>query len=216
MKNVIFTLVFLFMSYLSYAITYDITLKVDVSHFNSEVSMVKVNGGFSGWSAYELVNTTGGIWEVTVPMDSGAVTDYRYEIIDISDGWHPEWPENNATDACFVNGNMRGITVVKDSILNVVCWESCNSCVSTYEEAISFNVINLFVNNSNNIVIDGFAEGNSKTSLYNMQGKLLFVETFNSVEGERHVLQTGHLSQGLYVVEIINGSDAYTEKIMIE
>ena len=150
----------------------NITLSVDVSAFDGTVSMVKVNGGFSAWSAYELTNTSGSIWEVTVPMSDGT-TDYRYEIIDDTEGWHPEWPDNDATGSCFVNGNMRGITVSKDSVLETVCWESCTACdVELPQVTLTINMSSYMQDYGTVSVNGGFNDWGSAYELTNTTGSI--------------------------------------------
>ncbi len=150
----------------------NITLSVDVSTFDGTVSMVKVNGGFSAWSAYELTNTSGSLWEVTVPISDGT-TDYRYEIIDDADGWHPEWPGNDATGSCFVNGNMRGITVSKDSVLETVCWESCTACdVELPQVTLTIDMSSYLQDYGTVNVNGGFNDWGSAYELTNTEGDI--------------------------------------------
>lgn len=156
MRNYVFILVFMLSSlFANAAEPYDVSLAVDVSNFSDSVSLVKVNGGFSGWSAYELTNTSGDIWEVVVPMNEGT-TDYRFEIIDTADGWHPEWPSNDAVGICFVNGNMRTITVSKDSIMDTVCWESCTACeIATPLVTVSIDMASYSLSVFNEVMVNG-------------------------------------------------------------
>lgn len=156
MKNHFFTLVLMLSSlFVSAAEPHNISLAVDVSNFTDSVSLVKVNGGFSGWSAYELTNTSGDIWEVVVPMNEGT-TDYRFEIIDTADGWHSEWPNNDASGICFVNGNMRTITVSKDSIMDTVCWESCSACdIAVPQVTVSIDMASYSLTVFNEVMVNG-------------------------------------------------------------
>ena len=106
----------------------NITVSLDMSSYpDQSFTEVKMNGGFSNWSAYNLTKNEGNIWTATVPMLIGATTDYRFEV-DGPNGWASEWPNNDAVGDCFVNGNMRSITVTGDATLPTVCWESCTAC----------------------------------------------------------------------------------------
>lgn len=174
MKNYVFILVFMLSSlFASAAVPHDILLAVDVSNFPDSVALVKVNGGFSGWSAYELTNTSGDIWEVVVPINEGT-TDYRFEIIDTADGWHPEWPSNDAAGICFVNGNMRTITVSKDSVMDTVCWESCTSCESsTPQVTVSIDMSSYDLTVFNEVMVNGgFNAWGSAYQLTNTSGSV--------------------------------------------
>lgn len=215
MKNLIFTFILFVLSYLVSGQIYNITLSVDVSQFSGVVSMVKVNGGFSGWAtAYELSNTSGSIWEVTVPMNVGT-TDYRFEIIDNGDVWYPEWPDNNATGDCFNGTNMRLITVTGDAALETVCWQSCNSCVSTFQKSFEANQINIFVNSANALIITGLKEGVSEVSIYDINGKLSMVKTIQVVGQESILELTQNLCKGIHIIKIDTAKIQIVKKIII-
>lgn len=192
-----------------------ITLTIDMSPYTAtEFNKVTVNGGFNGWgAAYELTNTEGTIWQVTVPMAIGT-QDYRFEV-DGPGGWAAEWPGNDAAGDCFAFGNMRVHDVTGDEVLPLVCWESCSSCFPTsLQKEVDSSPIGLYVNAGNSIVINGLDQNLTTIYVYDIQGKALNSKTVSG-ENSTNAVIANNLSAGIYLIKVVNANTVFSKKVSI-
>jgi hypothetical protein len=119
-----------------FSVTFQLDLRgvTNISYINPEV-----NGMFNGWcgncTQLEDLNNDS-IWEITILIDSGSY-EYKYSV----DNWAIE--ENLFSgDSCTVSSNgftNRILHVNQDTILDPVCWESCEDCLSSSGPS-SYNV----------------------------------------------------------------------------
>jgi len=119
-----------------YSVTFQLDLRgvTNITYINPEV-----NGMFNGWcgncAQLEDLNNDS-IWEITILIDSGSY-EYKYSV----DNWAIE--ENLFSgDSCTVSSNgftNRILHVHQDTILDPVCWESCEDCLSSSGPS-SYNV----------------------------------------------------------------------------
>lgn len=193
----------------------NITLSVDMQTYPYEFTNVMVNGGFNSWGdALQMVNTSGTIWELTVPMYPGD-TDYRFEAWGEAGGWHAEWPDNNATGDCFNGTNMRLISVDGDATVTTVCWESCSACISNaITNEIGSHTLSIYVKAGNNVVVSGLEQNLTTISIYDLQGKPLKSKTVNG-ENSTNVVIGNDLSTGIYVIKVVNANTVFSKKIAI-
>ena len=111
--------------------TPNITFKVDMSQYTGPTyTGVFLNGTFNGWNGTSIpmadVNMDD-VWEVTVPIDAGAI-EYKFTL----DGWNGQ-EQFVGGEACTVtNGGFtnRSYTVAGDAVLGTVCYNSCSACAS--------------------------------------------------------------------------------------
>ncbi|MEO8149831.1 MAG: T9SS type A sorting domain-containing protein [Bacteroidia bacterium] len=103
-----------------------ITFRVDLSQQVICAGGPHIAGAFNGWSttANPLDSVGGGIYETTLYLDS--TQTYEYKFLKDSD-----WTCGGETvpGACNVNGNRQIIVPEGDSVLAVVCFNSCSACV---------------------------------------------------------------------------------------
>lgn len=137
---------------------YNVTFRVDMAQYGGNTSNgVFVNGSFNGWcgSCNPLTNTSGTLWEVTLPLSPGAI-EYKFTV----DGWNDQ--ENfTGTEPCIdpVNDgfNNRYLVVANDVTLPAVCFASCDVCTN----ATVFQVnMNDFVNGGGSTTPGVFLNGN--------------------------------------------------------
>ena len=119
---------------------YSVTFQLDLRGVtNISYTTPEVNGMFNGWcgncTQLEDLNNDS-IWEITILIDSGSY-EYKYSM----DNWAVE--ENLFSgDSCTVSSNgftNRILHVNQDTILDPVCWESCEDCLSSSGPS-SYNV----------------------------------------------------------------------------
>lgn len=120
----------------------NLTLKVDMRDYTGpSYTTVHVNGTWNNWCGTcnplsDVDNDS--IWEVTLPIPAGT-----YEYLFTLDGWTtaealaPGLPCTKTTGA---NTN-REVPLVNDTIMPVVCWESCSMCTGAPASAmVTFSV----------------------------------------------------------------------------
>jgi hypothetical protein len=100
---------------------------------------VFLNGTFNGWNGTSIpmadVNMDD-VWEVTVPIDAGAI-EYKFTL----DGWNGQ-EQFVGGEACTVtNGGFtnRSYTVAGDAVLGTVCYNSCSACASNVTFKVDMN-----------------------------------------------------------------------------
>lgn len=109
-----------------------VTFRVDMNNYNGPAfQQVEVFGTFNSWcgGCAPLSDANNdGIWELQVSALSGSI-EFKYTIdtITVQESLTPGSP-CTLTSGQFTN---RVFNVTKDTILPVVCWESCLDCAST-------------------------------------------------------------------------------------
>ena len=136
---------------------FNITFQLDLRNQTSISYIVpELNGSFNSWCGNcaqmtDLNNDS--IWEITIPILEGSgpvsgVPGWEYKFS--ADNWNIQ--ENLFSgDPCVFSAfgySNRFINVTKDSILDPVCWQSCNDC---YVPQTAYNVtFRLDMNNNSN------------------------------------------------------------------
>jgi hypothetical protein len=106
----------------------DVTFKVDMNDYTGTFTEIQLNGTFNGWcgSCNPMTDDDAdGVWEVTLPIDAASI-EYKFTF----DNWTGQETlapglECTLTTDAFTN---RYLEISGDTILPVVCWESCVAC----------------------------------------------------------------------------------------
>ena len=133
MKSTIKTLIF-FLLFCSYTFsaqnTANVTFQVDMSTVDSSTfTTAEVNGNFNGWcgSCAAMTDSNGdNIWDVVITIDINTNYEFKFS----ADNWGIQeslLPGTPCTVTNFGYTN-RILNVTGDTILPVVCWESCDDC----------------------------------------------------------------------------------------
>ncbi len=109
-------------------IFYDITFSVDMNEYIGTFTNVYASGSFNGWSGdanMMLDPEMDGVYELTLPIAEGTYA-YKFTL----DNWaQQEGFNENSPCAVNNNGNFDRLLEVNDnSILPLVCWNSCYAC----------------------------------------------------------------------------------------
>jgi hypothetical protein len=133
MKKITLLFTFLFAAFsLSAQTTDSVTFRVDMAGFTGTIgTSADLNGTFNAWcgACNQMSDADGdGVWEITLALNSGTQIEYKFTV----DGWTSQ---ENLTpgDPCVLTTSgftNRVFTPAGDTILPVVCWESCSSCGS--------------------------------------------------------------------------------------
>lgn len=106
-----------------------VTFKVDLAGYSGTGwTGAFVNGTFNGWcgSCNPLSDADGdNVWEVALPLTAGTI-EYKFTI----DGWNDQENLTPGTPCTMTTSGFtnRVLTFSADTVLGVVCWESCTTC----------------------------------------------------------------------------------------
>ncbi len=109
----------------------NITFRVNMSNYTGSLANgVFVNGSFNNWcgTCNPLTDGGNGVWQATLPIPAGNI-EYKYTV----NGWAVQ-EMFASTSPCIdpINdgNNNRYYEITNDAVLPVVCFESCDACVS--------------------------------------------------------------------------------------
>jgi hypothetical protein len=136
---------------------YNVTFRVDMAQYGGNTANgVFVNGSFNAWcgTCNPMTNTTGSIWEVTLPLAPSAI-EYKFTV----DGWNVQ--ENfTGTEACIdpINDGFfnRYHVVAGDITLAPVCFNSCDICTNDITFLVNMND---YVNGGGSTALGVFLNG---------------------------------------------------------
>ena len=120
-----------------YNSNFNITFQLDMNNITSSFTIPEVNGTFNGWcgSCWPMSDADGdNIWNYTTSIPSG-LYEYKYA----ADGWNIAENLTMGSFCTLTTGiyTNRLINVTSDTILPVVCWESCSLCPTSTCGAIT-------------------------------------------------------------------------------
>jgi hypothetical protein len=117
-----------------------ITFQVNMNNYTGPAfTNVYVSGTFNNWSGNANPMTDAnldGIWEVTLPINQGAI-EYKFSL----DNWANSEQFAGGETCTVTNGGFtnRSYTVVGDANLGAVCYESCSVCTSDVTFRVNMN-----------------------------------------------------------------------------
>ena len=114
---------------------YNVTFRLDMSN-NSNFSVPEVNGEFNSWcgNCWPMTDDDGdNIWEFNTLIDT-AKHEYKFS----ADNWGIQEQLDSSANCVFTTvdslGNVfsnRYLHINSDTILDVVCWNECDTCLTT-------------------------------------------------------------------------------------
>ena len=198
------------------AATSDVTFQVDMSDYTGDFTTIELNGTFNGWcgTCNPMTDQGDGIWAVTLPLENGPI-EFKYTF----DNWtgqedlEPGLPCTITTD--FTN---RFLDITGDTIMPVVCWESCDEC-----EGVGIKENNWMQNflispnpSDGNFQIQGELASNTiyLIRVTDLQGKVIY-ESSHSNKIMNQTIHINNIENGLYLVNISSDLGKMTKKILI-
>ncbi len=144
-KDLLTSFLAMCISMLGFGQTHEITFSIDMNTYPGNISNgVFINGTFNGWcgSCNPLDDSDmDGIWEVTLPLNTGEI-EYKFTV----DGWSDDETLTDG-DPCTkttVEGSdtyiNRVYEVTAPVSLPTVCWETCEACPMLSPGDITFKV----------------------------------------------------------------------------
>ncbi len=109
----------------------NITFQVDMNQVTVDPSGVFIAGTFNGFSDQAMTNAGGGIYTYTASLAQGASVQYKFK--NGTGGW-----EGNIAAPCGDGSNRVYAVGAVDATADLVCFNSCAVCPSTYN--ITFRV----------------------------------------------------------------------------
>ncbi len=139
---------------------YNVTFQLDLRNQNTLTYVnPELNGSFNSWcgNCAQMTDVNNdSIWEITIPILEGAgpvsgLPGWEYKFS--ADNWNIQ-ESLFSGDPCVFSAfgfSNRFINVTKDTILDPVCWQSCNDC---YAPQTAYNVtFRLDMNNNSNFSV---------------------------------------------------------------
>ncbi len=117
-----------------------ITFQVNMNNYTGAAfNTVYVSGTFNNWSGNANPMTDAnadGIWEVTLPINAGAI-EYKFSL----DNWTNSEQFAGGETCTVTNGGFtnRSYTVAGDANLGAVCYESCSVCTANVTFKVDMN-----------------------------------------------------------------------------
>jgi len=112
----------------SYNSNFNVTFQLDMNNVTTSFTTPEVNGTFNGWcgNCWAMSDADGdNIWDYTISIPSGS---YEYKFS--ADNWTIQ-EDLSGAGTCVVSAwgyTNRVLNITSDTILPVVCWESCSVC----------------------------------------------------------------------------------------
>ena len=190
-----------------------VTFRVDMADYTATIGTgVFLNGNFNGWcgSCNPMTNTSGSIWEVTLPLAAGAV-EYKFTV----DGWNDQ--ENFVGGESCVDTNNdeffnRYYVVSADATLPVVCFASCSACPGSGIEEAELGVV-VMPNPAKDIVKISAKSAISSIEVTSMTGQLISKQLVQSTNAEMNV---SNLTSGTYFIKVNTENNSGIYKLIIE
>jgi hypothetical protein len=197
---------------------YNVTFKVDMNQSGQTFTTPEVNGTFNGWcgACAPLSDVDGdNIWELTIPLQPGAF-EYKFAY----DNWANGGESLTEGSTCTVTSNgftNRSIIVSADTVLEAVCWASCNPCSTGIETSEKSNKgILAFPNPANDrLFFNGSSVvGITSVRIFNCIGSLVASKQFQSLSNAS--IEIADLKNGVYFIEIENNNSTSTQKVVVQ
>lgn len=119
--------------------------------------------------------------------------------------------------ACDVFGN-RGLTVIKDTVMAEVCFSSCTTCNATsVKEMINSSSFIIFPNPAKNTITIQSDKKNGtidRIVIYNVSGQE--VKAISGINSSNYTFSDLSLSEGMYILKIMNEQKTQFTKLVIE
>ena len=156
---------------------YDVTFRLDMSN-NSNFSVPEVNGEFNSWcgNCWPMTDDDGdNIWEFNTLIDT-AKHEYKFS----ADNWGTQEQLDSSATCVFTTvdslGNVfsnRYLHINSDTILDVVCWNECDTCLITTSliPNENYNSYTIFPNPSTGIFYIKSSDKIDKVIVYDILNK---------------------------------------------
>ena len=196
--------------------SYNVTFQLDMTNV-SGFSVPEVNGEFNGWcgNCWSMTDIDGdNIWEFTTLLDT-SYQEYKFS----ADNWNIQ-EQLDSSSACVYTtfdslGNIfvnRYLNIYSDTIIDVVCWEECDSC-SSINLLINLDNedISIYPNPTQGLFHVVTGEKIDKIIIYNLLGNKVI--QINEPDLQTEIDLTDKQSN-IYYVEILRNNEVIRKKVI--
>ncbi|MBM3186989.1 MAG: T9SS type A sorting domain-containing protein, partial [Bacteroidetes bacterium] len=192
----------------------NITFKVDMADYTGTIATgVFLNGSFNNWcgNCTPMTNTSGSIWEVTVPLTAGPI-QYKFTI----DGWNDQeffFGGEPCVDTIADGFFNRYYVVSSDATLPAVCFGSCDVCPTS---SLNENELNIEVmpNPANEQFTVTSDEAINQIQMIDMLGKQVRILNLNSTKST--TVDVSDLNKGVYTIVVYSVNGRNTSRVIVE
>ena len=195
---------------------FNVTFKVDMRDVTEAYTTPEVNGTFNNWcgGCAPMADPDGDdIWELVVSLPADT-----FEFKFAADSWGIQ--ENLASgSSCTVttdNFTNRQLIVTGESVLQPVCWGSCDPCIVGINDLSAQEELFLFPNPANEVLtlnLKEAATSNVLVTVTDATGRTIQSEVF--APAKQFTITTNTLAGGLYFVRINAGNTILTRPFMV-
>jgi len=195
---------------------YNVTFRLDMTNV-SGFSVPEVNGEFNGWcgNCWPMIDPDGdNIWEFTSLMDT-SIQEYKFS----ADNWNIQEQLDSNMSCVFKiidsTGNVyvnRYLQIYSDTILDIVCWEECDSChTSTSIINLENEDVSIFPNPTQGIFYVVSEEKIDKIIVYNLLGS----KVIQINEPNLHTkIELTDKKSDIYYIEIFKTNKVIRKKVI--
>ncbi|MCB0805128.1 MAG: hypothetical protein KDC05_04965 [Bacteroidales bacterium] len=164
--------------------TVEITFQVDMTNEDVSGNGVHVAGSFQGWdaSSTQLTDQGNGIYAKTLTLNAGEYHEYKFLN---GNSWGTD---ESVPSGCNHNNNRYFIVPENDETLPLVCFASCEPCVTVVDVDITFRVdmSNETISPDGVHIAGSFQGWDPSSSLMNDAGGGIYEATFTIQSGSYH------------------------------
>ena len=190
-----------------------VTFSVDMSQYTGTITTaVNLSGEFNSYcgDCAPMTDMGSGIYELQVQIPTGNV-QYKFSV----DNWTDQevlTPGASCVDTITDGFFNRIYTVTVDAVLPVVCFNSCDACVTGLDE-LNQGLFQVVPNPANNQVVVNF-EGNSKDlAIMDLSGRV--VKTINDYTSGS-TIDVSDFDSGLFLVTSTGTQGSFSTVLVIE
>lgn len=168
-----------------------------------------IYGNFQNWNplSTSLYSFGDSVFEIIAYMPSG---NYEYKFINGSTVGLAE----TVPFSCNVNGS-RGVVVSKDTVLDIFCFATCNTCNPLAINTNSKSKINMYPNPMHNMLNIQLPDDNKTYAI--MITDIAGREIQSYTATRKLMIQNMSIVSGMYLVKILDDKTVYsTEKLLVE
>ena len=125
---------------------YNVTFQVDMNTYPGAIGKMEAFGTFNNFAGGVSIMADAnadGVYDITIPLQSGQI-EWVYAVDSTSNFEYKTEDMSGAGGSCTLTSGSftnRVLNVTKDTILPVICWESCVTCTGTPVNAkVTFRV----------------------------------------------------------------------------
>jgi hypothetical protein len=192
-----------------------VTFRVDMSEYTGTFTTPEVNGTFNNWcgNCAPLTSVGNGVWELPVTLEDG---EYLFKFS--HDNWAAEESLTPGSSCTITEGEFtnRSLVVSQDTVLSIVCWNSCVSCDLVALEQDELSALTIYPNPSNGeINIQGTTAAEEVTvTITDAQGRIVYTNVSNGVAMNEQI-NLENMGSGIYFVRLASNNAQRVERIVI-